>query len=208
MNIKELSLRHYFRVQPLKCIIVSGDINNFLTMKTCEAVEFNNHVIKGDPVIFGTLTEVNDVKINGGNIISINEKDGTIIVSPDKSFIGSEKREFERYPVSLLGYIKNETKTPKGSYIYIKDISYSGLRFYSTAELEFKDTVQLELYLHENVLNIEGTILRKSVSYGRTEYAIHFIFRTQDSIYNIREYLDKLAIIEKRLLLKHLVCFK
>ena len=205
INQETLFMKHYFRVQPLKCIIISGDLNNFFTTKTDEASDFNNHVIKGDPIIFGTIIENNDVKINGGNIISINENDMHLIISPDKSFKIPEKREYERYPVSILGYIKPQKENQKGYYIYVKDMSYSGIRVYSTAELEVKDNVRIDLYLQDNVLNFDGVVIRKAISYGRNEYGIHFIFTTKESMYSIRSYLDRLVNIEKKLFIKHLL---
>ena len=205
INQLPLYLRHYSHMLPLKCTVVSGDLDNFFTTKTQDVSELNSHVIKGDPVIFGTLVGSNDIKISGGHIISINENDMKLIISPDKVILDvPEKREIQRFPVSVLGYLKQKD-CKKGYYIYVKDMSYLGIKIYSTAELVEQDMVQIDLYLQDNVLNFEGSVIWKSTCYHRFEYGIQFIHRNRNSLYSIRDNIDRLINSEKRLLMKHLI---
>jgi len=200
-----LSIQHYFQLKPVSCIVVSGDIDSFFTAKTLEPIKIGSRIIKGDPIIIGALQNNNEVEVTGGRVIAVNDAEGHIIVSPDKIYDSEDRRKFERYPVSLSGNITCHKSGGKREDAYIKDMSHAGFCVYSKADLHSGDNVEVDIYLHNNVFNICGTIMRKSVSYGRYEYGIQTVYKDKSSMYSIRDFLDKLLINDKEVIKKHLL---
>lgn len=204
-NCKILALHHYSRMKPLKCSIVSGDIDNFFTVKAKEKIEFENDIVKGDPVIIGTPAGNDDVRVFGGSVIAINKDTGTLVISPDKVLNFPNRREHERFPVSLFGYIRCHEDSKGKSFACIKDMSYGGFRIYTGADLKTGDSIELDIYFDHNVFSVSGIVVRQSVCYGRNEYGIQIIYREKDSISTVKDYLDRLLENEKELLKRHLV---
>jgi hypothetical protein len=125
-----VSVRHYSEVSPFKSIILD-------TKKDVVFMGFTRHFtmanfLEGDPMVFGK--EVDDhIVAYGGNIISIDPRAGAIKVKVDKINQSSNKRQFERYPVSLYGEVRRKEERKK-HLVTLKDISYYGIMAYSKDE--------------------------------------------------------------------------
>lgn len=202
-NSSNLILRHYSRTKPLKCDIVSGDVNNFFTAKIKDPVELNNEITKGDPVIFGIKVD-DDIKVTGGSIIAFSEDSKNITISPDKVLVVTERRQYERFPVSLYGYIKRYDSNERKYCAYVKDMSYNGFRIYSEAELNPGENIELDINFEHSVFTVSGIVMRKETCYGRNEYGIQLLFTNKNSIYSIKENIDRLLANEKEMLKRHL----
>jgi hypothetical protein len=203
-NSPNLILRHYSRTKPINCDIVSGDVNNFFTAKIKDPIDLDNEIVKGDPVIFGIKVD-DDIKITGGSIIAFTDETKNITISPDKSFAVVERRQYERFPVSLYGYIKQFETNDRKCCAYIKDISYNGFRIYSEAELNPGENIELDINFEHSVFSVNGVVLRKTTCYGRNEYGIQMIFTNKNSIYTIKENIDRLLFSEKEIIMRHLL---
>ncbi len=202
-NASSLILRHYSRTKPLKCVIVSGDVNNFFTAQIKEPVELDSEITKGDPVIFGIKIN-DDVKITGGSIIAFSDGSKNITISPDKMLVVAERRQYERFPVSLYGYIKRYDTNERKCCAYVKDMSYNGFRVYSEAELNPGENIELDINFEHNVFTVSGIVMRKETCYGRNEYGIQMIFTNKNSIYTIKENIDRLLLSEKEMIKRQL----
>lgn len=200
-----LVIRHYSYLKPIPCTVVSGNTNSFFTVKMLEPANIENSIIKGDPLIFGSLDEKDNVVLHGGNVIAFVEAEGNIVITPDKIFDGSDRRQYERFPVSLSGNLVYYGDTKKRSHAFLKDMSYSGFRLYSNADLSEGDEVEVDVFLHNNMLNVSAKVVRKSVFYGRHEYGVQVIFRDKGSIYATQDFMDKLRVYEKELIKKQLL---
>ncbi|HEX3029336.1 MAG TPA: PilZ domain-containing protein [Clostridia bacterium] len=208
MNIEKqeiLSLRHFFQLRPVSCIVVSGGIDSFFTAKTLEPFKMSKCMLKGDPLIIGALQSNNDIEITGGRVIAINDSEGHILVSPDKIYYDVERRENERYPVSLAASVSCHETDEKHADGFVKDMSYAGFCIYSDAELKVGYNIEVDIFLHNSIFSIGGTIIRKSVSYGRNEYGVQSVYKDRNAIYATRDFLDKLMVNEKEVIKKHLL---
>ena len=204
LNQAVVSIRHYSQLKPLACTIVNGNPESFFTVKFADSAMAGYEIIKGDPIIYGAM-ENDNFAINGGNVIAYVEPEGNIVISPDKVFNIAERRQYERFPVSLFGSLTRHASGKKRFHAYIKDMSYSGFRLYSEVDLNVGDSIEVDIFLHNSMLNVAGTIMRKSVFYGRNEYGIQIVFRDKSAIYATQEFLDKLLSSETELLRKQLV---
>ncbi|MCX7708390.1 MAG: PilZ domain-containing protein [Clostridia bacterium] len=201
-----LSIRHYFQLKPITGTIISGDPSNFFTVKITEDYALGKNILKGDPVLYSSFSDIDDIQVKGGSVITILEKDKQMIISPDKEFNSMiERRQYERHPVSLHGNMRILNSGQKATPVCIKDMSYSGFRIYSQADLNAGDTIEVDVYLHNNILTIQGTVMRKSICYGRNEYGIQIVYRDKNSMYSIKDYMDKMLQNEKDLLKTQLV---
>lgn len=206
MKKMSLVLRHYNKFKPISCEIVSGDVNKLFTVKFNDNESNGAEIIKGDPVLIGRL-KGEEIEVNGGSVVGVTPyEDKYIICSNDVVKMAKEfdKREYDRYPASLLGDIKlldtNERKTA-----CIKNISYSGMSVYSDGDYEINDVVEITIYLSNNVSRYDGTVLRKSKSYGRMEYGIQIIHKDKSSMESTKNLLFGLVQNERELMYRYIL---
>lgn len=202
-----LALLHYSKSKPLTCALVSGAIDNFFTVKLNEPMDPFNDISKGDPVTFGKIDKDDkdkEVKIFGGFVLS-KADENELTISPDMTSFSVERRRSERHPVSIFGYIKHGERKENVSSICIKDISYDGLRICTETELKVEDSVEVNICIFDNVLNIDGTVVRKRPMFGKSEYGVQLEFKYKNMVFNIRDYVDNLVAQEKKLLENHLL---
>ena len=205
MNRKEtdiLALRHYSRLRPINCNIVSGSTDSFFTVKINDPIDVD--IRKGDPVTFGKLENESNTKILGGSIISASSNN--LVISSDSNKCEIERRKNERYPVSIYGNIKFGPKKQITTTIWVKDISCDGLRILTDAKLGLNEDIEIDLFNQNNLLNLECKVVRKSSLYDRNEYGLQIKFRDKNAIFSLREYLDILIKNEKRII-KNLLSF-
>lgn len=203
INKELLALRHYSYSKPVTCALISGDLCNFFTIKLNESLDLYRSILKGDPVTFGKLDEKKEAYIYGGFVLSKAEKND-ITISPDLTSFVMERRKNTRYPVSLFGFLKYGSHKENTSSAWIKDISYEGVRLCTDSSLKVDDNVEVNICIYNKVLNLEGTIVRKSVLYGRNEYGISITFRYKSSVFSTRENIDYLVLQERKLIENHL----
>ncbi len=134
--------------------------------------------------------------------MSKNESD--ITISPDMTSFKVERRKNVRYPVSLMGSIKNMSDRSSGSPVWIKDVSYEGLRLCAECDLGVNDDIELNVFVQTQVYTLDGTVVRKASLFGKNEYGILLSFRYKSSIFTVRETIDYLVLQEKKLFLNHL----
>lgn len=197
-----IALRHYSHSRPITCTFVSGNLENFFTVRIKGPLGTYINIIKGDPITFGTVND-SQTNVYGGFILSRNESD--ITISPDMTSFQVERRKNTRYPVSLLGSIKRSSdKLNASSPVWIKDISYEGIRICTECEFEVNDEIVINIYDQNRVFDLEGSIIRKSILFGRNEYGVQIIFKYKSTVYSVRDTIDSLVLQEKRLITNHL----
>lgn len=207
MQKLKLVLKHFNKLKPINCTIISGDINKLFTVKLDDNESGGAEIIKGDPILIGILKDDENLQISGGSVIGATPKDDKFIIySNEVVNIPKEidKREYDRYPVSLLGDIKS-IDTNKRETACIKDISYSGMCIYSTGDFNINDIVEVTIYLSNNVSRYDGTVVRKAINFGRNEYGIQIIHRDKNSMDSTKTQLFSLMQSEKEVMYRHLL---
>lgn len=209
MQKVSLVLRHYNKFKPISCIAISGDINKLFTIKFDDNENKNNgaEIIKGDPVLIGVLKDEEDLQVSGGSVLGITpQNDEYIICSNKVAELTKEldKREFNRFPTSLLGDIKVvDTNTRLSA--CIKNISYSGMCVFSNGDFEIDDVVEIGIYMSNNVSKYDGTVVRKEKSFGRNEYGIQIIHRDKNAMYAAQSQIANLVQNERELMYRHIL---
>lgn len=202
-----LVLRHYNRLKPMDCTVISGDTSKLFTIRLNDNESKGTEMFKGDPVLIGTLTNSDAIQINGGNVIGVTGKCETYIICSNEVVniaAEMEKRQHERYPASLLGDIKSIASNKRED-ACIKDISYSGMCIFSTGEYNVDDIVEVTIYLSNTVSIFDGKVVRKSKNFGRNEYGIQIIHRDKNAVYAAQAQLANLIQNERDLMYKHLL---
>lgn len=197
-----LSLRHYSRTKPVACSVVHGNFTSFFTVKMHEPYNQCSGIFKGDPITFGKMDGENEVSLFGGFVLTTDENNSSITVSPDLTSFAVERRKNFRYPVSIIAYIKHGTSNTSSA--WIKDMSYEGVRLLSDAELAVEENIQINICVSNSVFDLEGMVVRKSVLYGRNEYGVLLSFRYKSSVFSTREYIDNYILQEKKIIENHL----
>lgn len=203
-------LRHYNKLKPINCTVISGDVNKIFTVQADEGDKAGAEIYKGDPVLIGILKNDESVQINGGIVIGATpEEDKYIICSNENINIAKEleKRKYDRYPVSLFGDVK-AMATNRREDACIKDISYSGMCIYSTGDFEVNDIVEINLYLSNSVTRFDGTVIRKALNFGRNEYGIQIVHRDKVAMDAAMSVIFNLIQGENELINRHLLSSK
>lgn len=207
MQKTNLVLRHYNKLKPINCTFISGDTSKIFTVKINENDNNVAEMLKGDPVLIGMLDNNESLLVNGGSVIGGNPKEEQyIICSNNVVYISKEmeKRQYERYPTSLLGEVKLNSSSKK-ELAYIKDFSYSGMCIYSTGEYEIDDEIEISIFLSNSVSKYDGVIKRKAKNYGRNEYGIQIVHRDKNAMYSTETQLTNMVQAEKELMYRYLL---
>ncbi|MDF2988882.1 MAG: PilZ protein [Eubacterium sp.] len=207
MEKPSLVLRHYNKFKPINCTFISGDTDKIFTVKLHETENSITEMLKGDPVLIGLLDDDETLSVNGGSVVGANPKEEQYIICTNKVVSmarESEKRQYERYPTSLLGDIKL-LDSSKRETACIKDFSYSGMCIFSTGEFEVDDVIEISVYLSNSVSKYDGTIMRKTKNFGRNEYGISIIHRDKNAMYTTESQLTNMIQTEKELIYRHLI---
>jgi hypothetical protein len=182
--------------------VVSGDLQNFFTIRIMGPVGTYLNMVKGDPIIFCRLD--NDTpNIQGGFILS--KIDSDITISPDMTTFAVERRKSPRYPLSLLGQVNRVNNRKCSVPAWIKDISHDGIRIYTESGFNVKDKIGINIDVGTRVLDIEGIIVRSALLFGRNEYGIQIAYRYKSTVFNLKESIDYLVEQEKKLIEDHLL---
>jgi len=207
MQKLNLVLRHYNKLKPINCTVISGETNKLFTIELADNEGKDLDMIKGDPVLIGVLNSDDSIHINGGSVVGATQQENKyIICSSEIRHMTNEidKRQYERYPTSLLGQIKL-LNSNKRENLCLKDISYSGMCIYSTGDFSVKDNVEISIYLSNSVAVYDGTVKGKTINFGRNEYGIQIIHRNKNSMYAIQTQVTNLIQTDKDLIFKHLL---
>ncbi len=197
-----MALRHYSHSKPITCSFVSGNLENFFSVRIKGPLGTYISILKGDPVTFGTI-DGNQTNVYGGFILSKNDND--ITISPDMTSFQMERRKNIRHPVSLLGSVRHMSgRSNSNSPAWIKDISYEGIRICTECDFEVNDEVIINIFDQNRVVDLEGAIVRKSMLFGRNEYGVLISFRYKSSVFSVRDTIDSLVLQEKKLIISHL----
>lgn len=177
-----LIIQHFHSEKPIQSNLLSNTTENFCTVRLVDKLSLE--IKKGDPVILGALNSQSQIKVIGGNVVGLlvdSSNFDNLVITTDKEDIANEKRQFERFPVSLLGGFKREglSKIYEAS---VKDISYSGMRIYSDEDIEVGEEVKLDIYLKDSVKFFVCRIIRKAQYFGRYEYGLTIIHNDRNSI--------------------------
>ncbi len=199
-------LRHYSKLKPISCTLLSGDTSKLFTVKFGENENKEVDFFKGDPVLIGSFSKHESVEIKGGSVVATIPRENSYIICSNEvnSFLKEkEKREFDRYPISLLADIK-QVGTGKREAACINDISYSGMRIYSTGDFEIDSVLDVNLYFSINVVTFEATVLRKAKCFGRNEYGLQILHRDKNAMYATQSQIATIIQNEKDLMIRHL----
>jgi hypothetical protein len=196
-----IALHHYAHARPITCTFVSGNLENFFTVRIKGPLGVYINIQKGDPVTFGTIDYSNG-NVYGGFILARNDSD--ITISPDMTSFKVERRKTARHPVSLLGSVRRRSDmSGGGSHAWIKDISYEGIRICTECDLEVNDEIIVNISDQSKAFDLEGSIVRKSMLFGRNEYGIQMIFKHKSSVSTVRDAVDSLVMQERKLIMDH-----
>lgn len=207
MDKFNLVLRHYNKVKPMNCEIVSGDTKKVFTVKLCNEEKNGAEIIKGDPVLIGFLNSDETLYLSGGNVVGAIPNEEEYIIhsnNPENIAFETERRQYERFPTSLIGEMKLVDSNRREP-VCIKDFSYAGMCLYSTDDFNKDDEVEISVFLSNSVIKYDATIVRKTVRFGRFEYGIQLTHRDKNSMYYTQNQLTSFILSEKEIMYRHLL---
>lgn len=183
-----ISVRHYSGLSPFKSIVLEAT-EEIITIKLAKEFAAMNF-LDGDPVVFGIVSG-NQVHIVGCNIIKVNHKEGILELRIDKVESDAEKREYERFPVSLYADMRMRESRKKYLAI-IKDISYYGMLVYSKEDLQTNQQLEIDIYLDKTMIFLKGSVARKDKNPNYYEYGLKITYEDASSLNYVRDYLKRL----------------
>lgn len=183
-----VSIYHYSFLNSIKSRTIAVVENIISVMLVRDFAEMN--FFEGDPVVLVAELD-NEVHVIGCNVLSINLKEHILEVSIDGINSSSNRRQYERFPVSLHADVI--TKNPREKSIgYVKDISKYGLLIYSKEELSISQEIEINLYIEKMVVFLKGRIVRRTDNKSYNEYGILLIYDNLKSLNRVWDYIGKL----------------
>lgn len=202
-----LVLKHYAKLKPVRCTVVSGDINKLITIRIDNIKRKDISFIKGDPVLLAMLGNDGELQLYGGRVIAITINNDNYLIFSKRIKADSvelKRRQYFRYPASLLADVK-QTGTSNWEDACIIDISYSGMRIYSKGIYEIGNSVELNIFLSNNILTFEAVVTRKTKSFNRNEYGIQIINRERSNLFITKNKIYQVLKDENALIYKYLL---
>ncbi len=181
-----VSIRHYSSQNPFKSIVQCTGTGSITLKFTREFSSLN--CINGDPIVIG-FEKSGDVYVASCSILELKAKEGIIIVKPDSVDVLSDRRVFERFPVSFYADIKMKNNKSKHPSI-VKTMSLGGILICSKSDLDDNHELEIDIYMDNTTLSVGALIVRKSHSENAYEYGLKTIYRDYSSQNSIKLYLQ------------------
>lgn len=191
MSIKAgeiVSIRHYSGINSFKSVIIEYHEDK-VTVKLTREFSIVNF-FEGDPVVISLYVKEEVISV-GCTVSRIQNDKGIVELKIDSVERYPEKREYERYPVSLYADIKKESSRKKYLAI-VKDINLYGLCFYSKEEFEVEDALEISMYVEINMLFLNVFIVRKEKKENYFEYGAKILYKDASTMGIMEEYLKKI----------------
>lgn len=199
MRLKEgeiVSVSHYSKGNPFKTVVYLVDEDE-ITLKL--TTEFSKYVIfEGDPIVVGFQSE-NNVYISECIIEKIHPGEGCVKVKAENTEFITDKRVYERFPVSLYAEARGEN-IKKRSVAYVKNISLEGLSVVSREEINEGQEIDFDIYIDGRVIVVTGVITRKTKNANNNEYGMKIIYKDFNTKNSLKLYLKILKDEQERVL--------
>lgn len=193
-----ISISHYSGISPFKSIILGLDSETIDLRLTKDFAVMN--FLEGDPVVLGFEDE-KDVYIFGCNVQTIKSREAVVVLKVDKIDKGAEKREYERYPVSLYADLRLRDNRKK-HIATIKDISYYGMLVYSKADLPVNEQLEVDIYMDKKMVFLRANIVRKVQKAHYMEYGLGIMYEDSNSLNFMKDYIKRLMLEQEQAIRK------
>lgn len=183
-----VSLRHYSKIHLFKSIILESNYN-YISICLSNEIVLQNFFVE-DPIV---ITHENNLIINiiGGIIENICLTNRKIDIQIDRVVIESQKRLYERFPVSLYADIIQKN-SKKRDIAILKDISSFGIQIYSKVDYPVNSDIDLDIYMEKNVVLLNTTIVRKKNRINYIEYGLSINYKNSSTMSFMQEYVQSL----------------
>ncbi len=192
MNIKSgeiVSIRHCSGTKLFKSIVLDS-IEDTLSVKLFEEIALLN-CSEGDPVVLGFEYD-SQVYMASCNILDLDKKENTLELKVDNFETITNKRLYERFPVSFYADVRIG-ESQKKNLVLVKNISLNGLMV--NTKLDFPLYQELKFEMHLDIkIHLKATIIRKTKDAHNNEYGLKIVYTDV----NTPKVLKKLILILKQ----------
>jgi hypothetical protein len=182
-------IKHYSEFSSIKSVVVEVTDNILIARLTKDFSQMN--FLEGDPVVVG-FEKDNEVFVMGCSIIEVMQSEDIIMLKIDEVEANNERRNHERYPVSLYADIK--VHGSNNLYLAtIKEISYHGMLVCCKADLEADSRLEVDTYLGSYTISLKASIMRKVEQARFFEYGLKLNFEDSESSDFVKNYILSLS---------------
>jgi hypothetical protein len=190
-----LSIRHYSVIKILKSVALKVDGDSLFIKLTDDFAKIN--LMEGDPLVCGVERE-NVVYTYGCTVVKIRAKVKSVELNIDSKNTSENRRQHERFPVSLYADIKFKDGM-KNQLATVKDLSYYGVSLLTKVELNHNEIIELDIYIDKMVLYVKGNIVRRINHENSIEYGISMIYDEISTLNEMKRYIRELKIKQEQL---------
>jgi hypothetical protein len=182
-----VSMRHYSRLELYKGVIIDSNYE-FITVKLYEAAALETFH-QGDPIAIG-YEEDNLVYISSSTLLNSQVDNLELFLKVDTFEILSNKRLFERFPVSFDASLRiGSSKTDYQ--VLVKNISFNGMLACSKLDFPLYQEIKLDFFVGANV-SLKAVIIRKTKEDHHFEYGLKLIYTDPSAPPVIKKFLNQL----------------
>jgi hypothetical protein len=182
-----VSVEHYSMREPCKVKVfrIEDDTYKLVFPKDILKKEIN----PDDPMVIGQKKS-KKISTYGAQVLDVDNRKSTVDIKLDlRKKLTSDKRFYQRYPVSLYASIKT-TDAIKRELCYIKDMSIFGMKLFSEFDFMYKDRVIVDIYSNDDIMSQEGEIVQKHKLKKNWIYGIKVKHTLTHSFDILRAYLN------------------
>lgn len=181
-------IKHYSDTRPIKSLVYDVKKDNITIKLTQDFATFD--FFEGDPVVIG-FESGREIYLSSCLLKSVDLRQCLINLSLNEIEKVTNKRKYERYPVSIYTNIK-----PKGTggvnVGVLKNISPDGAMLCCKYDYPVEQEIEMELYMDSIPAFLHSSIVRKVDNSGHYEYGIEFIFNNPNSQECVNNYILRL----------------
>jgi hypothetical protein len=182
-----VSLKHYSSTNLYKGLVADSNFER-ISVKLDGNSDFTVFQ-EGDPLALGFESD-NLVYISSCNILNININENILILKSDAIETLSNKRLFERFPVSFNANVKiGSSKTEHQ--LFVKNISFNGMLTCSKIDFPLYQEIKIDFDIG-NPVSLKAVIIRKTKEVSHYEYGLRIVYTDPHTPAILKKYLQNL----------------
>jgi hypothetical protein len=182
-----VSVRHYSKTKLLDAIVTDVKFDLLYLKFTDKLNDFT--YTSGDPVVLGFESN-NLVYISSCNIMDVDQDESTMKLKTDSLETLTNKRLFERFPVSFNANITIGSSTTAHS-CAVKNLSFNGMLACTKQDFPLYQELKFDFMIKYKI-SLKAIVIRKTKTEHNFEYGLKIVYTDPHTPSLIKKFLQTL----------------
>ncbi|MCX7920781.1 MAG: PilZ domain-containing protein [Clostridia bacterium] len=183
-----VSVRHYSGISPFKSIVVEAG-EGVVSVKLSKQFAALNY-FEGDPIVLG-FEKHSEIYVASCTIEHLSPKDSTVSLKIEDIEFITNKRVYERFPVSFYADVRIKGSRNKST-ATVKNISLGGLMICTKKDYHPDEMLEVDVVMDNSTLFLDVSIIRKAEIANGFEYGLKIIYKNLQNQDMMKQYINTL----------------